>query len=75
MFSLDWVAPTLKNLLFDDIPEKSVLRTYLVLDATQYSEANGMFDLDTSNVDVPIRCLFKGEAAQELEQAHPTSLT
>ncbi len=61
----EWIVPELHDLLFGDHAQ----RTYLVVDATLRSNITGLFDLD--NVDVPIRCLFQGEAEAEFAESAP----
>ena len=66
----DWIAPELKELLFGPSEEKETeLKTYFIVDAALRKKVTGFFDLD--KVKLPVRCLFKGEAAQELKQYAP----
>lgn len=66
----EWITPELKELLFGR-PENShgTLRTYFIVDAKLQKNVTGLFDPD--GLDVPIRCLFKGEAAEELKSVAP----
>ena len=64
-----WIAPELKALLFGQPETGPALRTYLIVDATLRKNITGVFDLDS--IDAPIRCLFKGEAAEELKESAP----
>ncbi|OKH89426.1 DUF4123 domain-containing protein [Thalassospira sp. TSL5-1] len=65
----EWIAPKLKELLFNQPKNGSKIYTYLVVDATLRKNITGVFDLDS--IDVPIRSLFKGKAAQELKESAP----
>lgn len=65
----DWIAPELKDLLFGQSDGGLPLRTYFIVDATLRKNITGIFDLDA--VDVPVECLFKGEAAEELREVAP----
>ncbi|ATG46689.1 hypothetical protein CEW89_03390 [Celeribacter ethanolicus] len=65
----DWIAPELKELLFGQPEDGQKLRTYLIVDATLRKNVIGTFDLD--DVDVPVQCLFKGTAAEELKESAP----
>ncbi|ATG48535.1 hypothetical protein CEW89_13755 [Celeribacter ethanolicus] len=64
-----WIAPELKELLFCQPQDGPKMRTYLIVDATLRKNVIGAFDLD--NVDVPVQCLFKGSAAEELKESAP----
>lgn len=65
----NWISPELKELLFG-APETDVpLRTYFIVDATLRTKIKGIFDLDT--LEIPVRCLFKGNAAQEQKEVAP----
>lgn len=65
----EWIAPELKELLFGQPEENVKLRTYLIVDASLRKNITGTFDLDT--LDVPVQCLFKGDAAEELKEVAP----
>jgi hypothetical protein len=68
-----WIVPELETLLFNSeyhTTSKEQLRTYLVLDAGQYTAINGAFDLDLIS-DIPIQCLFKGQTSIELKSSAP----
>ena len=66
----EWIAPELKELLFGPSEEKETeLKTYFIVDAALRKKVTGFFDLD--KVKLPVRCLFKGEAAQTLKQHAP----
>lgn len=67
----EWIAPDLKDLLFGQPEDGPPLRTYFIVDATLRKNITGVFDLDSGMVDVPIQCLFKGDAAEELKEAAP----
>ena len=67
----DWIAPELKDLLFAQPEQGGPLNTYFVVDGTLRKNITRVFDLDTPLIDVPIRCLFKGEAAVELQEVAP----
>ena len=67
----EWIAPDLKDLLFGQPEDGPRLRTYFILDATLRKNITGVFDLDSGLVDVPFRCLFKGDAAEELKESAP----
>ena len=64
-----WITPELKTLLFGQPDAEQPLNTYLVVDATLRKEITGFFDLDS--VDVPVKCLFTGDAAEELKEVAP----
>jgi hypothetical protein len=68
-----WIVPELKALLFNFWPANSreeKNRTYLVLDAREYTKINGFFDLDLIDY-LPIKCLFKDLASIELKTTAP----
>ncbi|OKH87069.1 DUF4123 domain-containing protein [Thalassospira sp. TSL5-1] len=65
----DWIAPELKERLFGPSEDGAKMRTYLIVDATLRKEISGFFDLDI--LDLPVRCLFKGEAAEEMKEHAP----
>lgn len=67
----DWIGPELKELLFGQPADAPKLRTYLIVDAAQRKNVTGLFDIDSGVVDVPVQCLFKGDAAQELKEVAP----
>ena len=67
----DWIAPGLKDLLFGQPGDGAKLRTYFIVDAILRKKITGVFDLDRASMDVPIQCLFKGDAAEELKEAAP----
>lgn len=64
-----WIDPKLKDLVFGQPNEGPALHTYLIVDATLRKTVTGVFDLDA--IDAPMRCLFKGDAADDLKQAAP----
>ena len=65
----EWIAPDLKTLLFGELEEKPEVRTYFIVDSILRKKITGVFDLDA--IDVPIQCLFKGDAAEELKESAP----
>lgn len=65
----EWIAPELKDLLFGPLDKVTTLRTYFIADATLRKNITGIFDLDT--VDVSVKCLFKGNAAEEMKEIAP----
>ena len=65
----EWITPELKTLLFDQPDAEQPLNTYLVVDATLRKDITGFFDLDS--IDVPVKCLFTGDAAEELKEVAP----
>lgn len=65
----EWIADELKELLFGQQEDGEKVRTYFIVDATLRKNITGVFDLDS--IDVPIQCLFKGDAAEELKEAAP----
>ena len=73
-----WVAPELKPLLFaqpDTTPTAAaepspVLHTYLLLDASTYIKAYGIFNLHHES-SIPVRCMFKGAAFENNKTAAP----
>ena len=67
----EWIAPDLKALLFGQPEDGPRLRTYFIVDATLRKNITGVFDLDSGMVDVPVQCLFKGDAADELKEVAP----
>lgn len=60
-----WIDPNLFKQLFQDRSEY----TYLVVDAHLRQAITKVFDLDT--LDVPTRCLFKGDAEEQYAQSAP----
>ena len=64
-----WIASELKELLFGQPESGQQVRTYFIVDATLRKNIMGVFDLDA--LDVPIKCLFKGDAAEDLKEAAP----
>lgn len=66
-----WIAPELAELLFAQPAEGPVLRTYLVIDAGLRQAVRGVHDLDPDAIELPVRCLFQGAAADELEMQAP----
>lgn len=66
-----WIAPGLKELLFDAPGVDDPMHTYLLVDAGLRAKVVGLFDLDTDPPDVPIQCLFRGEAAIEYKDVAP----
>ncbi len=68
-----WISDELKSLLFaqpSHLQPDTFLRTYLILDATLYTNIRGVFDLDLIT-SLPVQCLYKGRSAQELEKVAP----
>ena len=65
----EWIVPELKELLFGQPDPEQRLNTYFVVDATLRKNITKVFDLDV--LDVPVKCLFTGEAAEELEEVAP----
>lgn len=65
----EWIAPTLKTLLFEQPEDNETLNTFLMVDATLRKKVTKFFDLD--QLDLPTKCLFTGEAAEELKEAAP----
>ncbi|WP_298260923.1 DUF4123 domain-containing protein [uncultured Litoreibacter sp.] len=63
----DWIPTALKTLLFPDGAEP--IRTYLLVDSTLRTSIVGLFDLDV--LDVPVACLFNGDAAGEQKEVAP----
>jgi hypothetical protein len=62
-----WISDELKSLLFaqpNHLSADSFLNTYLIIDATLYTEIYGVFNLDLFS-DLPIQCLYKGGREQE----------
>ena len=73
----EWINPALKELLFaPNLPAHSseehtaIVRTYLIIDATLYSQQYGVFDLALID-DCPIMCMFTGDAAENLKWSAP----
>ncbi len=82
----EWIDPALKKLLFepnlpiksessDDVSANSTtdtapVRTYLIIDATNYFHYRGVFDIDLIS-DCPVMCMFTGEAAENLKHSAP----
>ncbi|WP_298260259.1 DUF4123 domain-containing protein [uncultured Litoreibacter sp.] len=60
-----WIDPELFQLLFGGSAE----HTYLVVDAHLRQSITKVFDLDTLNL--PTRCLFKGDAEEQFAQSAP----
>ena len=67
----EWIAPELKELLFGQPEEGPRLRTYCIVNASLRKHITKVFDLDSTSIDVPIQCLFKGEAADDLREVAP----
>jgi hypothetical protein len=75
----EWITPELKELFFlqpksnEQAEENNdVLRTYLILDGHVYTAIKGVFDLDLDLINrVPVQCLYKGRAAEELKYVAP----
>ncbi|MGB1239833.1 MAG: DUF4123 domain-containing protein [Pseudomonadales bacterium] len=69
----EWINPQLKQALFSDNdhpdPERAV-RTYLLVDATRYTQIRGVFDLDLID-DCSVKCMFTGDAAEGLKHVAP----
>ncbi|EPX79305.1 hypothetical protein thalar_02130 [Litoreibacter arenae DSM 19593] len=63
----DWLPTTLRALLFPDNADP--MRTYLLVDPTLRTTVVGLFDLDV--LDVPVACLFNGDAAEEQKEVAP----
>ena len=67
---LSWAPAELIDILFSsNEAEAAQEKTYLLVDATLRTNVTGMFDLDV--VDLPITCLFNGEAADEQAEVAP----
>lgn len=72
----EWIAPELKELLFaqpeseKEEQKSEILRTYLIVDAHLYTKARGFFDLDLID-EIPMKCLFNGQAAEEMKAVAP----
>ncbi|MEP3977748.1 MAG: DUF4123 domain-containing protein [Parvibaculum sp.] len=64
-----WITPELKGVLFGHPETGPSLRTYLLVDATLRKAVSKVFDLDM--LDVEVRCLFKGEAAEDWKESAP----
>ncbi len=64
----EWITPDLKLLLFGQ-PETQKLHTYFIVDASLRRNITGIPDLET--LDIPVRCLFKGDAGEELKESAP----
>lgn len=64
-----WITPELKGVLFGQPETGPSLRTYLLVDATLRKAVSKVFDLDM--LDVEVRCLFKGEAAEDWKESAP----
>lgn len=64
-----WIQPELKALLFGNPEDAGRFRTYLIVDASRRKNVTKVFDLDIGNL--PIRCLFKGDAEDELKEVAP----
>ncbi|PTX55488.1 uncharacterized protein DUF4123 [Litoreibacter ponti] len=60
-----WIDPDLFELLFGDPSQ----RTYLVVDACLRTNITKVFDLDSQ--DLPVRCLFQGEAEERFRESAP----
>ncbi len=67
----EWIALELKELLFGQPEDGAKLRTYLIVDAALRKTITGVFDLESDLINVPMRCLFKGEKADLLKEAAP----
>lgn len=67
----DWIGPELKSLIFGPVGKTPTPRTYFIVDATSRKEVVGTFDLEADSHDVPLQCLFKGNAVEELKEAAP----
>jgi len=65
----EWIIDELKELLFGQSEDGNTLKTYLIVDATLRKKITGFFNLDVQ--DVPVRCLFKGEAEEGLKEVAP----
>ena len=65
-----WLPLPLKALLFDDQPS-GPLRTYAVLDAAVWNARGWDLRGELESSQLPWRCLFKGEAAEEHRDAGP----
>lgn len=57
----------LNDILFGEA--RAAKHCYLLIDPTLRKNVSGLFDLDC--VDVPVSCLFTGEAAVEMEEVAP----
>lgn len=67
----DWIAPELKELLFGQPRNDEMLRTYCIINAGARKIITQIFDIEEDSLDVPVRCLFKGEAEESLEETAP----
>lgn len=67
----EWITPDLKERLFGQPDTGKKLRTYFIVDPTLRKKVAGEFDLDSSQIDVPVTCLFKGKKAEELKESAP----
>ena len=67
----EWISSELKDLLFKQLDDQATLNTYLIVDATLRREVTKFFDLDQHSLDVPVQCLFTGDAAEALKEAAP----
>jgi hypothetical protein len=65
----EWIAPELKEILFSKPDNEEQFKTYFIVDAGLRKNITKVYDLD--DVDVPIRCLYTGDAASEQEQVAP----
>lgn len=63
-----WIAPVLHDLAFGPIGDDTP-NTFLIVDAVLRRNIIGVFDLDL--VDVPIACLYDGNAAQDYAETAP----
>lgn len=67
----DWIAPELRELLFGQPRNDEMLRTYCIINAGARKAITKIFDVEEDSLDVPVRCLFKGEAEETLEETAP----
>jgi|GEM_PF-6874399 len=65
----EWIVPELKELLFGQSETGDVVRTYLVMDASARRSVTKFDDLST--IEIPMQCLFKGDAAEKLREVAP----
>ncbi|WP_114087438.1 DUF4123 domain-containing protein [Thalassospira profundimaris] len=67
----EWIASELKQRLFGQPEDGPTIGTYLLVDAGLRKSISKVFDLEPEIVDVPVQCLFKGEAANDLKEVAP----
>jgi hypothetical protein len=64
-----WISTDLQDLLFGQEEGQPERGTFLLVDAALRMDVIGVFDLDM--LDVPVQSLFKGAAAEDLQEAAP----